>query len=97
MDRTYINHTLAFLMLLVSFSCSHSNDNTDDSEMDHKPEVVVKKRADGTISSVNQVDEWGMVDGIRVTYYPDGKTIYSKHMFNHGIKMGASIAIATVF
>jgi antitoxin component YwqK of YwqJK toxin-antitoxin module len=32
-----------------------------------------------------------MVDGIRVTYYPDGKTFYSKHMFNHGIKMGASI------
>lgn len=32
----------------------------------------------------------GKVHGIRVTYYGDGKTIYSRHSFSHGRKHGPS-------
>lgn len=59
--------------------------------MDPTGEVVVRRRSDGTVSSVNQVDESGRVHGTRVTYYPDGKTVYSKLTFNHGIKQGPSL------
>jgi hypothetical protein len=54
-------------------------------------ETVIKRRDDGTRSSVNQVDANGMVHGMRVTYYPDGKTIYSKHSFDHAVKQGPSV------
>jgi hypothetical protein len=54
-------------------------------------EVVVKKRDNGTISSINQVDELNRVHGTRVTYYSDGKTVYSRTTFNHGIKNGPAI------
>jgi hypothetical protein len=54
-------------------------------------EIVRKKRADGTLSSVNQVDEMGRVHGYRVTYFKDGKTVYSKIAFSHGQKQGPSI------
>jgi len=59
--------------------------------MEHLPEVVVKKRDNGTRSSVNQVDDMGKVHGFRVTYFADGKTIYSKQAFKHGIKNGPFI------
>ena len=55
------------------------------------PGLVVKRRQDGTISSVNQVNELGQVDGTRVTYFPDGKTVYSKLSFRDGIRHGLSV------
>jgi hypothetical protein len=57
-------------------------------DSESKPETVVKRRADGTVSSVNQVNDNNRVHGIRATYYEDGKTIYSKQTFNHGRKQG---------
>ena len=70
-------------------SCSRSADSEGDSNSD--PPVLVKRRDDGTMSSANQVDEMGRVHGIRVTYFPDGKTVYSKLTFKHGIKEGPSL------
>ena len=70
-------------------SCSRSADPEGDSNSD--PQVVIKRRDDGTMSSANQVDEMGRVHGIRVTYFPDGKTVYSKLTFNHGFKDGSSL------
>ena len=55
---------------------------------DPQHHVVVKKRTDGTISSANQVDDLNRVHGVRVTYYEDGRTVYSKTTFVHGIKNG---------
>jgi len=71
------------------YSCSRSADPVGDSTSD--PQVLVKRRDDGTISSINQVDEQGIVHGSRVTYFPDGLTVYSKLTFNHGIKEGPSV------
>ena len=80
---------IQFLLLLsVIFSCSQSPDTKEDVAGAYKPETVVKRRDDGTISSVNQVNENSRVHGIRATYYKDGKTLYSKHTFSHGVKQG---------
>ncbi len=86
-----VSYFLITMLLWGGFSCTISADKEIDTTPDLNPEIVIKKRDDGTISSVNQVDEGGVVHGIRTTYYPDGKTIYSRLTFNHGIKQGPSI------
>jgi antitoxin component YwqK of YwqJK toxin-antitoxin module len=83
--------TLASALLILCISCSHSEKNKEEVLENNTPETIVKRRDDGTISSVNQVDAGGVVHGMRVTYYPDGKTIYSKLTFDHGHRHGPSI------
>ena len=75
---------------LISASCHQSGDQNLAPEADGI-EVIVKRRDDGTISSVNQVDNQNRVHGTRVTYYADGKTVYSRTTFTHGIKNGPFI------
>jgi hypothetical protein len=88
---------LGLLLALGILSCSRSGDAGEGgievpAENDASdPELVVKRRGDGTISSVNQVNELGQVDGTRVTYFPDGKTVYSKLSFRNGIKHGLAV------
>jgi len=82
---------MLFLILLLNFSCTHSPDSNEGIPDVDKPETLVKRRDDGTVSSVNQVDENNRVNGIRVTYYGDGITIYSKQTFSHGRKEGPAI------
>ena len=85
--------SLSFLILLISCilaSCAGKNKPPASLE-EEALKTVVKKRDDGTISSVNQVDPWGMVHGVRVTYYDDGTSIYSRITFNHGKKQGPAI------
>jgi len=53
--------------------------------------VVVRKRDNGTTSSVNPVDEMNRVHGVRVTFYANGRTIYSRTTFSHGIKNGPAV------
>ena len=87
----YINYILISMMLWANFSCMYFEKKEKDTIPDPGSEVVIKKRDDGTLSSVNQVNDRGVVHGIRTTYYADGKTIYSRLTFNHGIKQGPSI------
>jgi len=82
---------LLFLLLSLSFSCKRSNNVEEVSGSESKPEIVVKRRDDGTISSVNQVNEYNRVHGIRASYYEDGKTVYSKQTYNRGKKQGPAI------
>ena len=79
------------LIILISFSCNRSTDLKNEKHGEERSNTVVKKRDDGTLSSVNQVDEMGRVHGVRVTYFADGKTIYTKLTFDHGKKHGPSI------
>lgn len=78
-------------MLSVGFACSRNPEKTKEADKAYTPKVLVKKRDDGTLSSVNQIDEDGIVHGIRETYYADGKTKNSRIIFNHGKKNGPSI------
>jgi antitoxin component YwqK of YwqJK toxin-antitoxin module len=91
MNRGYLHIALASLILMVNFSCNHSSRQDRGSKGKNEPRVITKRRDDGTLSSVNQVDEEGRVNGVRVTYYADGKSIHSKLTFSHGIKEGPSI------
>ena len=79
------------LIILISFSCNPKAEKKVENANDERSSVVVKKRDDGTLSSVNQVDEMMRVHGVRVTYFADGKTIYTKFTFKHGKKHGPSI------
>ncbi len=79
---------MLFLMFSVSLSCSRSTNPEEALNSENKAETVVKRRDDGTISSVNQVNENNRVHGVRATYYEDGKTLYSKQTFSYGKKQG---------
>ena len=86
--RTLVKLVLLFLILTGGYSCTQSSHMKEDAADENKPEIVVKRRDDGTVSSVNQVNDYGRVHGVRATYYEDGKTLYSKQTFNHGRKHG---------
>ena len=53
--------------------------------------MVKKKREDGTLSSLNPVDENGYVHGVKVNFYDDGLTVHSKITYEHGRKHGPAI------
>ena len=79
---------LVIFISLSNLSCTRKGGENQNSPSEEKQEVIVKKRNDGTVSSVNQVDDKGNVHGKRITYYADGKTIYSRLNFSKGIKNG---------
>ncbi len=91
MSRIPIISPLVAAHMFLCISCSQSELNRDYVLKGDGMEIIVKRRDDGTLSSVNQVDSGGVVHGTRVTYYPDGKTIYSKLTFEHGKKHGPCI------
>jgi hypothetical protein len=71
--------------------CSCKQADKSEVPADPDADLLVKRREDGTISSINQVDEMGIVHGTRVTFYADGKTVYSKINFEHGFRQGPSV------
>jgi len=83
-----VKPALLLLILSLSFSCKRSQNMEEVIGSESKAETVIKRRSDGTVSSVNQVNANNRVHGIRATYYGDGKTVYSKQTFNHGKKQG---------
>lgn len=85
--RTYIR-LLVILYCLMNISCKPHHGSGQNQSNDPEQNLLIKKRDDGTLSSVNQIDAMGIVHGLRVTYYPDGKTVYSKLTLEHGIKNG---------
>lgn len=91
MNENCFYNVLIIFMLLAGSACSPAHENMEAASDEKSQETVVRKRDDGSISSVNQVDDMGMVHGIRVTYYADGKTIHSKLTVNHGRKHGPSL------
>ncbi|MCK5692712.1 MAG: hypothetical protein KAI08_07675 [Bacteroidales bacterium] len=79
---------LLLLLLSLSISCKRSTNPEEVLNSENKAETVVKRRDDGTVSSVNQVNENNRVHGVRATYYEDGKTLYSKQTYDRGKKQG---------
>jgi len=76
------------LMFSLSLSCNRSTKPEEVPDIENIAETIVKRREDGTISSVNQVNEFNRVHGVRATYYEDGKTLYSKQTYDNGKKQG---------
>ena len=83
-----LNPLMLFLMFSVCLSCNRSTNQEEVPDIENVAETIVKRREDGTISSVNQVNEFNRVHGVRATYYEDGKTLYSKQTYENGKKQG---------
>lgn len=82
------------IFLLVTLAagfagCGTGGEKTSAGE--ENPKMVKKRREDGTLSSVNPVDEDGYVHGVKVNYYEDGKTVHSQVTYEHGRKHGPAI------
>lgn len=84
------------LILLISLSilitsCKQGTESSEEQSDGNDPQMVRKKREDGTLSSLNPVDEEGYVHGVKVNFYEDGLTVHSKITYEHGRKHGAAI------
>ena len=53
--------------------------------------MVKRRRDDGTLSSINPVDEDRYVHGVKTNFYEDGKTVHSKISYVHRRKHGPAI------
>jgi len=83
---------LTVLLLLAGFmGCSNSDTSKKEGADKDTPKLVKKRRDDGTLSSVNPVDEEGYVHGVKTNYYEDGKTIHSRVSYSHGRKHGPAL------
>jgi len=80
---------LALSILIVS--CNPGKKETEQAEDENTPQLVKKRREDGTLSSINPVDEEGYVHGVKVNFYEDGLTVHSKITYEHGRKHGPAM------
>jgi len=72
-------------------SCNSGKDESQEAADENTPKVVKKRRDDGTLSSMNPVDDEGYVHGVKVNFYEDGVTVHSKITYEHGRKHGPAI------
>ena len=82
------------LILCLTFpmnSCKQGKEATEQADEENSPHMVKKKREDGSLSSLNPVDEEGYVHGVKVNFYEDGLTVHSKITYEHGRKHGPAI------
>ena len=88
-----MNRLIQLLIVLIlvpgTVACSSKNGTSD--EVEKQSSMVKKRRDDGTLSSINPVDEDGYVHGVKTNFYEDGKTVHSKVSYNHGRKHGPAI------
>ncbi len=82
---------LIFSLSILMFSCTQEKDSKDQATDENTPQMVKKRREDGTLSSLNPVDEDGYVHGVKINFYEDGLTVHSKITYEHGRKHGPAI------
>ncbi|MEA3463065.1 MAG: hypothetical protein U9R49_14360 [Bacteroidota bacterium] len=82
--------TVLSLSILIA-ACNQGKEPTEDASEEDTPQLVKKRREDGTLSSINPVDEDGYVHGVKVNFYEDGVTVHSKITYEHGRKHGPAI------
>jgi antitoxin component YwqK of YwqJK toxin-antitoxin module len=81
-----------FLLMLIAGISSCGSDNKKEQKGQEANDSIVKKyNDDGTLSSVNPVDEEGYVNGVKTNFYEDGKTSHSKVTYDHGRKHGPAL------
>lgn len=86
MRKTTLLIILSLCMVLVACKDQKSGKQSKKDS----PVLVKKKRADGTLQSVAQIDGQNYAHGVKVSYYDDGKTVRSKSSWVHGSKNGAA-------
>lgn len=83
--------SLIIIILAGSLACNRGQDAPENPDQEQSPEMVRKYRQDGSLSSINPVDEDGYVHGVKVNYYEDGVHVHSKITYEHGRKHGPAI------
>jgi hypothetical protein len=78
------------LSILIA-SCNQGKEPGDQADEGDTPQMVKKRREDGTLSSLNPVDEEGYMHGVKINFYEDGLTVHSKITYEHGRKHGPAI------
>lgn len=90
-----MKNTMSYLFMLAvaisMISCGSGPKAEEQGEGEDEPHMVKKRREDGTLSSINPVDEEGYIHGVKVNFYDDGLTVHSKITYEHGRKHGPAI------
>ena len=92
--RRILSLTVITLLSLLMIACNQESKNAKQAEQveaDNQPKVVKKRNEDGTLSSLNPLDEEGYIHGVKVNFYEDGLTVHSKITYAHGRKHGPAI------
>lgn len=82
---------LVFSLSILITACNQGAESSDQQSDENTPKVVKKRRDDGTLSSLNPLDEEGYIHGVKVNFYEDGVTLHSKITYEHGRKHGPAI------
>ena len=89
--KNILKMSVLFLLSVSLAGCGSAKGDPGKEKKKDDSNVVIRRRDDGTISSVNPLDEEGFVNGVMVNYYEDGKTVHSKVTFVHGSKQGPAL------
>ncbi len=89
--KPYFRLFLIISLSILITSCKQGKEQTEQAAEEEAPHMVKKRREDGTLSSMNPVDEQGYVHGVKVNFYEDGLTVHSKITYEHGRKHGPAI------
>ena len=89
--KKHLHLLLISCLSILIFSCNQGKEQTEQPVEGDAPHVVKKKREDGTLSSLNPVDEQGYVHGVKVNFYDDGLSVHSKVTYEHGRKHGPAV------
>ena len=88
--RKFIQFITIVALITGPFACNADSNKGAEPEKEQS-NMVKKLREDGTLSSMNPVDENGYVHGVKVNFYEDGLTVHSKVTYEHGRKDGPAI------
>lgn len=86
-----LKYLLIFTLVLSATSCASDPKADDQAKTDEEAHMVKKRRDDGTLSSINPVDEEGYIHGVKVNFYEDGLRVHSKVTYDHGRKHGPAL------
>jgi antitoxin component YwqK of YwqJK toxin-antitoxin module len=89
--RKKLQLILVLSLSILITSCNQGKESGEQQSDENTSKVVKKRREDGTLSSLNPVDEEGYIHGVKVNFYEDGVTVHSKVTYEHGRKHGPAI------
>jgi antitoxin component YwqK of YwqJK toxin-antitoxin module len=82
---------LVVILLTAGLAACGTGNKEDQADQKEDSSIVKKRRDDGTLSSINPLDTDGYIDGVKINFYEDGKTVHSRITYEHGRKQGPAL------
>jgi len=79
------------ILLTAGLAACGTGNKEDQTDQKEDSSIVKKRRDDGTLSSINPLDTDGYIDGVKINFYEDGKTVHSRITYEHGRKQGPAL------